>query len=604
MEEPMALMNPSATTATTAISPGRGRLLGSVIAAALVLMPLAACAGSESAAAARSRVIVLTGAGSERAVERDVVAAGGTVVQRLRIVHGFSASVPTGALARLRLAPGVASVSADAVLRPQGESFEAASYDPATDLGSMYNVTRMTGAQSYWHAGFTGAGVGVALIDSGVAPVDGLTVPGKVVNGPDLSFESQAPNLEHLDSYGHGTHMAGIIAGRSDSAVPGSYTGDSANFIGMAPDATIVSLKVADAHGATDVSQVIAAIDWVVQHRDDPGMNIRVLNLSYGTDAQQDSSVDPLAFAAEQAWKAGIFVVAASGNAGFAPKKTGAMMDPARDPNIMAVGATDQSGTLSTKDDSVATFSSTGSTKRRVDLVAPGSHIVSLRDPGSQIDQLHGDTGGVTETLFRGSGTSQATAVVSGAAALVIQQHPGITPSQIKQLFMDSASGLSHSPKEAQGRGELDLVKAFSTKLKKDVPIRKGSTGTGSLQAARGSTQLSMDGVVLTGEQDVMGATFDAASMASLEAQGKSWSGGTWNGKSWSGEDWSGSSWTGSTWAGKSWSGKSWSGSDWSGKSWSANAWASKGWASSDWSSNDWLSGGWAANAWADASWS
>ncbi|HXJ63060.1 MAG TPA: S8 family serine peptidase, partial [Actinomycetota bacterium] len=169
-------------------------------------------------------------------------------------------------------------------------------FDPLTDMGSMYNIDRITGATTYWSNGFTGQGIGVALIDSGVAPVDGLTAPGKVINGPDLSFESQASNLAYLDTFGHGTHMAGIIAGRSGVATSGAYVNDTTHFLGMAPDAHIVSVKVADAHGATDVSQVIAAIDWVVQHRNDPGVNIRVLNLSYGTNSRQAYGPDPLGF--------------------------------------------------------------------------------------------------------------------------------------------------------------------------------------------------------------------------------------------------------------------------------------------------------------------
>jgi serine protease AprX len=110
--------------------------------------------------------------------------------------------------------------------------------------------------------------------------------PGKVVNGPDLSFESQADNLRYLDTYGHGTHLAGIIAGRSDDAttINGS---SSSSFLGMAPASRIVNIDVADSQGAVDVSQGIAAIDWVIQHRNDNGMNIRIIALAYGTDGLQ-----------------------------------------------------------------------------------------------------------------------------------------------------------------------------------------------------------------------------------------------------------------------------------------------------------------------------
>ena len=154
-----------------------------------------------------------------------------------------------------------------------------------------------------------------------MVPVNGLTTTGKVLNGIDLSFESQSDELRHLDTYGHGTHMAGIIAGRDDDVSSTVRSGNSRDFIGMAAGARIVNLKVADAEGATDVSQVIAAIDWVVAHRRDDGMNIRVLNLSFGADGVQDYRLDPLAYAVEVAWRKGIVVVVAAGNRGFGTVK-------------------------------------------------------------------------------------------------------------------------------------------------------------------------------------------------------------------------------------------------------------------------------------------
>ena len=148
---------------------------------------------------------------------------------------------------------------------------------------SMSQVDDAVGADTMWNRGYTGKGVGVALIDTGVVPVQGLT-SGNVVNGPDLSFDSQSPSPD-LDGFGHGTHMAGIIAGND---------GTRSGFKGVAPGATLVSVRVGASDGSADVSQVIAGIDWVVQHRDDPGMNIRVLNLSFGTDGTQDPALDPL----------------------------------------------------------------------------------------------------------------------------------------------------------------------------------------------------------------------------------------------------------------------------------------------------------------------
>jgi serine protease AprX len=548
----------------------------------LLLLIASVCAGTSWAGKPAVRpagtswdsVIVRATPGHESSAEHAVRRLGGHVQLRLAIIDGFSAQLPASAVAKLRGVPGVVSVTRNRVLRPQ-----SATYDATADVGSMLNTTQMTGAQKYWQAGYTGMGVDVAVIDSGVAPVDGLTVPGKVVNGPDISFESQAPNLIYLDSFGHGTHMAGIIAGRANAAVPGQYVGDATNFIGMAPDARIVSIKVADAYGSTDVSQVIAALDWVVQHRTDNGMNIRIVNLSYGTNSTQDYKVDPLAYAAEVAWKKGLVVVTAAGNAGFA--KGGSLTDPAFDPYVIAVGAADTNGTTTRSDDTVASFSSSSLSEkghRLVDFIAPGTHIVSLRDPGSFIDQTYGSTGYVTDTLFRGSGTSQAAAIVSGAAALIIQQHPTITPSGVKSLLGSTAYSLKGTSKQKQGDGEIDLAAALGVSAPTwETQFWTPSTGTGLLELARGDAHLVLDGVTLAGEEDIFGAPFLSAPMAVLEAAGNSWSGGVWNGNSWSGNSWSGNSWSGNSWSGNSWSGNSWSGNSWSGNSWSAPSLSSDG---------------------------
>ena len=572
---------------------------GVLAAAGATLLALVAAGTSWSATVPRGTswdsVIVRATPGHTRVVEKAVRRLHGRVDRRLDIIHGFSATMPHAAAIALRSVPSVVSVTPNGVLH-------AMSYNASSDAGSMLNTSQMTGAQAYWAAGYTGRGVDVALIDSGVAPVDGLTYPGKVINGPDLSFDSQAPNLTYLDSLGHGTHMAGIIAGRANGAVTGAYVGDQTNFLGMAPDARIVSIKVADAHGNTDVSQVIAAIDWVVQHQRDNGLNIRVLNLSYGTNSDQDYTIDPLAFAAEVAWKKGLVVVTAAGNAGFV--RGGSLTNPSIDPYVIAVGAADTQGTVDYTDDTVASFSSNGTVARRIDLLAPGTHIVSLRDPGSFIDERYGSTGYVTDGLFRGSGTSQAAAIVSGAAALLLDQHPEATPDQVKRLLKAGADPLPSVRPALQGAGELDLRRDLTRRLSSFVQLHVDSTGTGLLELSRGDVHLKQNGVTLSGEQDIFGGSFDAAQMALLEAAGNSWSGGVWNGNSWSGNSWSGNSWSGNSWSGNSWSGNSWSGNSWSGNSWSRNFWSGNSWSGNSWSGNSWSGNSWSGNSWSSAVWS
>ncbi|HEV7677409.1 MAG TPA: S8 family serine peptidase [Candidatus Dormibacteraeota bacterium] len=545
-----------------------------------------------SAGGAPTAVIVRGSAASGQAAENLVARLGGRVGRHLGMIDGFAAVVNANDVGRLRATPGVMEVSVDAPLQLTSL---VNGYDQTTDSASLYSTAETTGARSYWNHGFTGKGVDVALIDSGVVPVNGLTTPGKVINGPDLSFDSQVPGRTYLDAYGHGTHMAGIIAGRDDAVVAGSaYAYDKTNFIGIAPDSRVVNVKVADSGGAVDVSQVIAGIDWVVQHRTDNGMNIRVLNLSFGTDSTQPYVLDPLAFAAEVAWRNGIVVVAAVGNGGSAAL---GVSDPASDPYVIAVGAADTNGTVSPSDDSPAGFSASGNGARNPDLLAPGVHIASLRNPGSTIDQQFGGTATVGGRFFRGSGTSQATAVMSGAAALVISQHPAYTPDMVKRLLTKTATPLTYTnggllglgllatttayPAIQQGSGELNLRSAGSNSVSTLYKQTWApSQGTGTLQGARGSLRVtdSDSGISLTGEKDIFGSSFNSAAMAQLEAAGQSWSGGTWNGQTWSGQSWSGQSWSGQSWSGQSWSGQSWSGQSWSGQSWSGQSWSEADW--------------------------
>jgi serine protease AprX len=436
-------------------------------------------------------------------------------------------------------------------------------------------------ADEMWSRGVDGSDIGVAVIDSGVAPVPGLDGTGKLINGPDLSFDSQYDNARYLDAYGHGTHMASIIAGND-----GTTTG----FRGVAPGAHIVNMRVGATDGAVDVSQVIAAIDWTVQHRNDPGLNIRVISLSYGTDSVQSYQRDPLTAAVESAWRNGIVVVVSGGNDGTAHSS---LTDPATDPFVLAVGADDVAGTAGVVDDGVAVFSSRGSATRGVDLVAPGVSIAGLRDPGSTIDDQH--PGAVVDgRLFRGSGTSQAAAVTAGAVALLLDARPNLTPDMVKALLRSTASRLVGATAREQGAGLIN-VSAASTAVvlptyRQSWPIAAGS---GSLETARGGQHVADEGVELNGEVDIMGQPWNGARWIVQSALGSAWSGGTWNGSVWAGSRWDGANWTGAAWTGKSWSGKSWSGQSWSGKSWSGKSWSGQSWSGKSWSGKSWSGSNW-----------
>lgn len=590
-------MNPTLAVPMVHVPLGRRAtaLIGGLFVAALLLP--AAQAGARLAGELTS-VIIREAPGAGDVPERLVESSGGVVGTQLSLIGGFAAEVPATALSGLGSNPWITSITPNAALELQG-----AGYAPASDIGSIKNISRIIGATTYWRAGFTGQGVDVALIDSGVSPVLGLSAPGQVVYGPDLSFESQAPALRNLDTFGHGTFMAGLIAGH-DAGADVSPSLTVRGYAGIAPDARIVSIKVADARGATDVSQVIAAIGWVVQHRNDPGFNIRVLNLSFGTYGSQPYALDPLAFAAEAAWLAGIFVVVAAGN--DAPQ-SGRLMNPAMDPFVMAVGASSPNNTNKIKDDTLLPSSARGDGIRNPDLVAPGRSIQGLRVPGSYVDQTF-PGGRISDRFFRGSGTSQAAAIVSGAAALVLQQRPEITPDQLKALLKSTARPLGSADARGQGSGLITLDSAFGAATPAASQAWARSSGAGSLELARGGNHLILDGIALQGEQDIFGAPFDSAAIAAATTAGTAWTGGSWNGSVWAGEGWAGNEWSSAvwssmTWSGNEWSGNEWSGNEWSGNEWSANEWSANEWSANEWSANEWSANEWSANEWSSAGW-
>ena len=490
--------------------------------------------------------------------------------------------------------------------------------DPADDPGSLYTIENAIGARSVWRqqdaAGrqITGQGVAVALLDSGTAAVPGLDAPGKLSYGPDLSVEGNGV-LTDLDTYGHGTHLAGIIAANDGATLTArsiaSLSPDTQ--LGVAPQADLVSLKLANTDGSTDVSQVIAALNWVTEHQTAPdGSRIRVVNLAYGTDSVQPYQLDPLAAAAENAWRHGLVVVVSGGNAG---PNAGHLDDPAMDPYVLAVGASDSNDLLGGwLLPSVASFSSGGSDSRHVDLLAPGSSVVSLRAPGSYVDVNHPEgrvVGDDSGRLFRGSGTSQAAAVVSGAAALLLQAYPSLTPDQVKAALVQSASLVLASPSNA-GAGQLNVAAALSAAKRLAIPCtgllcrlttpdvtqRFGvSTGQGSLEAARaGSDLVDADGVPLTGEVDVQGNPWDAQAWWAQASTLSSWSGGKWVGVQWTGDGWlPADGLLAARWSAARWTAARWSDADWSAARWSAARWSAARWSAARWSAARWSDSGW-----------
>jgi serine protease AprX len=312
----------------------------------------------------------------------------------------------------------------------------------------------------------------------------------------------------------------------------------------------------------------------------------------------QDYRLDPLTHAVENAWRAGIVVVVAGGNSGTdAPR----LNNPAYDPYVLAVGAADTRGTVGASDDLVPEYSSRGDASRRVDLVAPGRSIKSLRDPGSYLDQAHPDAR-VDDRYFKGSGSSQAAAVVSGAVALLLQSRPSLRPDQVKALLRGTAEAMPGADAAGRGAGELDVYRAFLTATQTTTQTWPASTGLGSLEQSRGTQHVADDGVDLTGERHPLG-DFDAATWAPASAAFSAWNGGTWAGGSWTGDCWCTTSWSGKTWTGKTWTGATWTGATWTGKTWTGKTWTGATWTGKTWTSSSWTGKTWTGKTWTGAGW-
>jgi serine protease AprX len=490
------------------------------------------------------------------AAERLIRGLGGTVTHELPILGGFSATISGSAL------PDVAQ--SDSVGLVWGDGKVSMSSTPTTVYNTQAPNTVWRQTIRLDKLDYDGTGVTVALLDTGVSATADL-------GSRLLARVDMTPDHDGWDHYGHGTHLAGIIAGNGAT----SY----GQWKGAAPGANIVSVKVAGADGSTDVSVVIAGLQWVMENR--YWYNIRVLNLAFGTDSQQSYSVDPLDYAVEQVWFSGVMVVVSAGNRGPYPNT---INKPGDDPFVLTVGAADLRGTTGRGDDVIAPFSSSGPTPdgfAKPDILAPGITIVSTRSPNSTIDVQHPEAR-VGDSYFKGTGTSQAAAVVSGIAAMMFQANPWLTPDLAKAILIKTADkkfaaltyGVTASTQLVDAGGAVQSAR----NLGGIVPANQGlvpSSGTGSLEASRGSyhvmADLNGDGVpeLVTGEVDALGQPWTAMS----------WSGGFWQSR-WSqvvavapgleNAPWFGAmSWSGTTWSAVSWSALSWSATTWSSDAWS-----------------------------------
>ncbi len=354
-------------------------------------------------------------------VNRLVSAYGGKVTSQLHVINGVAADLPVHRVAALLRESAVSSITPNApvALVANGSGNVAESDFP-----------EVIGADVVWDHGQIGSGVTVAVVDTGIGNHTGLNKDtegksGRIVGWIDLVDEKPQPH----DPNGHGSHVAGIIAN--------SQIGPDGDWNGVAPGVNLVGVRVLDSTGGGTYERVIGGIQWVIDHQAE--YNIQVMNLSLVANVQSPYWADPLNQTVMRAWEAGITVVVAAGNGGPAPMSIGV---PGNTPYVITVGAfTDSYTPLDWNDDYLAPFSAAGPTLDafvKPDLVAPGAHMVSTMLPHAFLVKNE-QAKKQTSQYYSVAGTSQATAAVSGVAALTVAQHPGISPDEVKYRLMYTA---------------------------------------------------------------------------------------------------------------------------------------------------------------------
>jgi serine protease AprX len=354
-------------------------------------------------------------------------ARGGRLHVKLHMIKGAAFTIPVSALPLLEADPEIVSVSIDHPMNVMDDTTDSA-----------------IGTASAWNSGYTGAGIGVAVIDSGIndAHLDlwnSTQTASRVLYHQDFTGTPTTNSSgANYDLYGHGTHVAGIIGGN------GYLSGGQ--YEGVAPQVNLIDLRALDENGAGTDSTVIAAIQEAVALQST--YNIRVINLSLGRGIGVSYTQDPLCQAVEAAWQSGIVVVVAAGNYGRlsvdGSDGFGTITAPGNDPFVLTVGATKSNGSPDASAETKASYSSKGPTTYdhvvKPDIMAPGNDIVSLAAPGATLEtdypaELVDGTNGTPE-YFTLSGTSMATPAVAGTVALMLQEQSTLTPDQVKARLM------------------------------------------------------------------------------------------------------------------------------------------------------------------------
>ncbi|HWE55764.1 MAG TPA: S8 family serine peptidase [Acidimicrobiales bacterium] len=501
---------------------------------------------------------------------------GGSVTQSFGVINSLEASVPTSLVTALSSLPGL-SVYPDLTVSVQSTVESSGPHTPSDAY------IQETGADSLAAAGDTGHGVTVAVLDTGIDNLPDFQ--GRLVGGVDLTGE----NNPFQDDFGHGTFVAGLIAGNGASS-GGQYSGE-------APGANLVAIKVAGASGQTDLATVIQGAVWAITHK--AQYNIGVLNMSLGFQPIGSTVLNPLDQAVEAAWNAGIAVVTSAGNGG---PFNGTILSPGDDPLAITVGALDDMATPAITDDEMNDFSSVGPTSPdgwvKPDLVTSGRSVVSLAAPGSTISDSF-PSAHVGSSDLVGSGTSFSAAITSGAAALVLADNPGLTPNQVKARLIGTVTPGPVGNPFVDGHGALDAQAAATSG---DLEFHQSTFGI--LPTAIGATvSLSPLGTADTWNINLWSGSLSSTAWNSTAWNSTAWNSTAWNSTAWNGYAWDSTAWNGFAWTSTAWNSTAWNGAEWNSTAWNSTAWNSTAWNSTAWNSTAWNSTAWNSTAWNSTAW-
>ena len=438
---------------------------------------------------------------------------GGVITTDLHIINGFAAELPAQAIYRLAGATGVRWVSFDA---PVAQAVCTGCID-TNQLKNTY--IRSIRADQVWNQSpyRQGQGIGIAIVDSGINDqADFYTVMGQQRLVAAVAFNT-GNNTTTYDGYGHGSHVAGVVGGNG--------RGSNGTYIGVAPMSNIINVKVGDDlnQGQGTARTVVQGLQWILDNKD--RYNIKVVNLSLNSAVYESYNTSPIDAAVEILWFNKIVVVVSAGNNG-----AGTLYPPANDPFVITVGAADDRGTASITDDQVSTFSAYGTSPdgfNKPDLVAPGRDIVSLMgNSGMGMPLAHPDhiVNYNTYLYFRLSGTSAAAPIVAGAAALLLQDEPTLTPDQVKYRLMATANkNWSAYQTTKAGAGYLDAYAAVY--------------GTTTQSA---NTNIRVSKLLQSGTQPILpGSTnWNSVSWNTVSWNTVSWNTVSWNTVSWNSDYW------------------------------------------------------------------